>query len=109
VRVPAFFACLIARADADMADFAALESLIAGDDVEPLTPTSPQHPRASQGRFTRYIRLARRRTLERRGAGGALAVPQTRSRSHSRTREADVRRYAADPTDPYMPAVPTAL
>jgi hypothetical protein len=90
------------------ADFAALESLIAGDDADlPLTPTAPHH-RESQGRFTRYIRLARRRTLERRGEA-ARHEHGSRSRSRTRTREADARRFAPDPTDPYMPAVQTAL
>jgi hypothetical protein len=99
---------LCLRVDTVLPDFAALESLIVGDDEAPLTPISPHNPRASQGRFTRYIRLARRRTLERRGAGDTPTL-QSRSRSRSRTREADARRYGPDPTDPYMPVVATVL
>jgi hypothetical protein len=77
--------------------------------------------RASHGgRFSRYIRLARRRTRERRRAEGRGSfippVPRTptggspereRRTSNDAVYEANLRRYAEDPTDPYMPIAPT--
>jgi hypothetical protein len=101
------------------------------------------------GRFSRYVRLARRRTRERRGsplapgdtqdtgagtgAGVHVGVPEVPnvhslprlqsgstpgsnsgpgshfSTNFGTSREANVRRYGSDPTDPYMPVITTTL
>jgi hypothetical protein len=74
------------------ADFHALETLIAGEE------RSPVSPRASQGRFSRYVRFARRHGRGDHGQG--FSSDERRRRSA----------YENDPTDPPMPLAPmTAL